>query len=132
MKLNELTIVEAAKGLRDGVFSSEQLTMACLERIDERNSELNAFISVREKEALLEAKNADKRFKDKKPLSILDGIPMALKDNMNLQGGITTAGSKILENYTAAYDATVVKKLKEAGAVILGKTNMDEFAMGSS
>lgn len=132
MELNELSIVEAAKGLREKKFTSVELTRACLNRIEEKNPELNAFILVREKEALAEAKAAGERFKNKKPLSILDGIPMALKDNMTLQGVMATAGSKILENYVAAYDATVVRKLKAAGAVILGKTNMDEFAMGSS
>ncbi len=132
MKLNELTIVEAAKGLREKEFSSADLTRACLNRIEERNPELNAFISVRGVEALAEAKAADERFSKNAPLSILDGIPMALKDNMVVQGEITTAGSKILNNYIGAYDGTVVKKLKAAGAVIVGKANMDEFAMGSS
>src|SRR3989344_8686481 len=132
MKLNELTIAEAAKGLREKQFSSVDLTRACLERIRERNAELNAFILVREQAALALALAADERFKKSTPLSILDGIPMALKDNMMIQGEVATAGSKILNNYVCAYDGTVVKKLKAAGAVILGKTNMDEFAMGSS
>ncbi len=126
--LNELTIIKAHEGLKKKKFSSVELTRACLESA-KRQKNLNAFITVMEKEALDSAKAIDKSGKFNNPLS---GVPVAIKDNMNIFGVRTTAGSKILENYIAPYDATVVKKLKECGAVFLGKANMDEFACGAS
>ncbi|KKP67301.1 MAG: Glutamyl-tRNA(Gln) amidotransferase subunit A [Candidatus Moranbacteria bacterium GW2011_GWE2_35_164] len=91
-----------------------------------------AYLTLHKEEALAEAQRIDDKIKKGEEIDLLSGIPMALKDNMCVQGGRTTAASKILDNYIAPYDATVVKKLKKQGAVILGKTNMDEFAMGSS
>ena len=126
--LNELTIIKAYEGLKKKKFSSVELTRACLDAIKKQKN-LNAFITVMEKEALDSAKAIDKSGKFNNPLS---GVPVAIKDNMNIFGVRTTAGSKILENYIAPYDATVVKKLKECGAVFLGKANMDEFACGAS
>lgn len=130
--LKNLTIKTASELLEKKETSSLELTKYFLENIKKTNKELNSFISVFEIEALEQAKNADKRIKEGKKLGALDGIPMSLKDNISLSGFITTAGSKMLENYVAPYDATVTKKIKNAGAVILGKNNMDEFAMGSS
>lgn len=130
--LNNLTIKTASKLLETKKVSSLELTKFYLNNIKKNNKNLNSFISVLESEALDSAKHADKRILAGKKLGVLDGIPMSLKDNMSLAGSITTAGSKMLENYKAPYDATVTKKLKEAGVVILGKNNMDEFAMGSS
>lgn len=135
MDLNKLTISQAAKLLEEKKISSFQLTKACLEEIKKGNKEINPFITVCEKEALEQAKESDKRrssnlqFTNHSPL---DGIPIAIKDNICTKGTRTTAGSKILENFIPPYDATVVGNLKKAGAVILGKTNCDEFAMGSS
>lgn len=130
--LNTLTIKEAHKGLKSKKFSSVELTKACLNQIKNLDKKINAFITLTEDLALEQAKKVDKKIKSGGKLGGLEGIPTALKDNMLLKDVKCTAGSKILENYVAAYDGTVVKKLKEAGAVILGKTNMDEFAMGSS
>jgi aspartyl-tRNA(Asn)/glutamyl-tRNA(Gln) amidotransferase subunit A len=130
--LNQLTIKEASEKLKNGEITSVELTEACLKVIDEKNSDINAFITVTRVEAMESAKASDERRKDGGILSEIDGVPIAVKDNMCTEGVKTTAGSKILENFIAPYDANVIAKLKNAGAVILGKTNLDEFAMGSS
>ena len=132
MRLNQLTIKGASEKLKNGEITSIDLTRACLEHAGNFNPEINAFISFLEKEAMEAAEESDNRRKNGQVLFEIDGIPIALKDNMAMAGTVTTAGSKILENFKSPYDATVVKKLKDAGAVIIGKTNMDEFAMGSS
>lgn len=130
MKLNELSIKEAKDGLKRKDFSSVELTKACLEQID-KNKDLNAFITVTEKEALEQARKADELIKNNQDLPLL-GIPIALKDLFSTKGIKTTAGSNVLKDYIPAFDATVVKKLKDAGAVIIGKTNLDAWAHGSS
>jgi aspartyl-tRNA(Asn)/glutamyl-tRNA(Gln) amidotransferase subunit A len=130
--LNTLTIKEAHEGLVKKQFTCTELTLACLHQIRKTNKELNAFLTVTEELALEQAQKVDGKIAKGEEIGILEGIPMALKDNIMLEGVKCTAGSKILENYIASYDATVVKKLKNLGAVIVGKTNMDEFAMGSS
>jgi aspartyl-tRNA(Asn)/glutamyl-tRNA(Gln) amidotransferase subunit A len=129
MDLTTLTIKQAHEGLKKGDFTSVDLTKAYLEKI--KKSDLNAFLSVAENLALTQAKEADTKIKSGE-FGILCGIPFAVKDAILVEGEKCTAGSKILENYVAPYDATVIKKLKEEGAVILGKTNLDEFAMGGS
>jgi len=131
MQLNECTITQARLGLDNKEFTSVELTQACLNVIKQKNKELNAVLTVCEEEALAEAKAADKRIK-KGEAGTLTGIPYLAKDNYLTKGVRTTAASKILENYIAPYDATVIKRLREAGAVLLGKTNLDEFAHGSS
>ncbi len=125
-------IKELHKKLVEKKISSEELTKQYLGRIKKRNSEINGFLSVREKEALETAKKVDKKIADGEEIGLLEGIPYAVKDNFCVAGGITTAGSKLLEKYKAPYDNFVIGKLKKAGAVLLGKTNMDEFAMGTS
>ncbi|MDD3032385.1 MAG: Asp-tRNA(Asn)/Glu-tRNA(Gln) amidotransferase subunit GatA [Candidatus Pacebacteria bacterium] len=125
------TIKEIREDLDSKKYSSEELTKDYLKRIKNEDGEIHAFLDVFEKEALLEAKDADERIK-KGEVSILTGIPCAIKDNILIKGKKCTAGSKMLENYIASYDASVVLKLKKQGVVFLGKTNMDEFAMGSS
>ena len=131
MRLNELTIKQAYEGLTKGEFTAVELAKACLAEIKKRNQELNAVLTVCEEEALAEAKAADKRIKAGTAKE-LTGIPYLAKDNYLTKGVRTTAASKILANYIAPYDATVIKKLRQAGAVLLGKTNLDEFAHGSS
>ena len=134
MKLNELTIKQAQKGLKNGDFTSVELTKACLNNILAKNSGkdgINAVLTVCEKEALEQAKKADERIK-KGEISELTGIPYLAKDNYLTKGIKTTAASKILENYIAPFSATVIKRFDEQGAVLLGKTNLDEFAHGSS
>jgi aspartyl-tRNA(Asn)/glutamyl-tRNA(Gln) amidotransferase subunit A len=124
------TIAELAKGLRSGEFSSVELTKAFLDRIKQHDS-LNAYITVTEDLALQEAKAADERLA-KGAAELLTGIPVAQKDIFCTEGVKTTCGSKMLDNFIAPYNATVVEKFNNAGAVMLGKLNMDEFAMGSS
>jgi aspartyl-tRNA(Asn)/glutamyl-tRNA(Gln) amidotransferase subunit A len=127
--LTKLTIKQANEGLKKGEFTSVDLTKAFLDKI--RKSDINSFLSVTEDLAISQANEADKKIKTGN-FGLLCGIPCAIKDAILVEGEKCTAGSKILENYVAPYDATVIKKLKEQGVVILGKTNTDEFTMGSS
>ena len=129
--VNELTIKQASDKLAKGEITSVELTEACLARIAETDNSINALLTICEQEALEAAKQADKRIAKGERGELL-GIPYVAKDNILTKGIRTTAASKILENYIAPYDATIIKKLKEAGAVLLGKANLDEFAHGSS
>lgn len=131
MNLNELNIAEARAKLDSGEITAVELTVACLAQIEKYNGEYNALLTVCREEALAEAVVADKRIKSGETGDLL-GIPYVAKDNYLTKGVRTTAASKILENYKAPYDATIIKKLREVGAVLLGKTNMDEFAHGAS
>ncbi|MCF7833664.1 MAG: Asp-tRNA(Asn)/Glu-tRNA(Gln) amidotransferase subunit GatA [Candidatus Pacebacteria bacterium] len=128
--IKNLTIKKAGEMLRSGEVTSVEIVKECLKNIEEKNKELNIFLEVFD-DALDQAKKADEMMKNGKG-GELCGIPIALKDNILITGKKNSSGSKILENYVASYDANVVKKLKEAGAVLIGRTNMDEFAMGSS
>lgn len=129
---NELSLLGAARALRTHELTVRELWDACAKAAKEKNPELHAYLEIFEAdEAAIEA--AQKRIDtegEKAPL--LCGIPVATKDNILIEGHIASAASKMLENYRATYDATVVKKLKEAGALFLGRTNMDEFALGGS
>lgn len=129
--LNKLTIKEASEKLRAGEITSVELTRACLDRIVNIDKKIKACVSVFEKEALRDAQEADRRRKEGDDHDLL-GIPYLAKDNIMVCGTRTTASSKMLEDYVAPFDATIIKKLKEAGAVLLGKTNLDEFAHGAS
>lgn len=129
--LNQLTIEQAHKGLIKKEFSSKELTMACLDRIKKVDGKIKAFLTITEDLALKRAEEADKVIKNGEA-DFLTGIPLAIKDNILVKNEKCTAASKILENYVATYDATVIEKLKERKAVFLGKTNLDEFSMGSS
>ncbi|MFA6305762.1 MAG: Asp-tRNA(Asn)/Glu-tRNA(Gln) amidotransferase subunit GatA [Candidatus Gracilibacteria bacterium] len=130
--LNKLTISEAAKGLREGKFLCEDLMKDCLAGVKARNMEINAFVFVDEKMALSEAKAMDKRRKKGEDLGPLMGVPCAMKDIFNTRGVKTTCCSPMLKDFVPPYDATVVKRLRDAGMVMVGKTNMDEFACGAS
>ncbi|MFZ3058021.1 MAG: Asp-tRNA(Asn)/Glu-tRNA(Gln) amidotransferase subunit GatA [Minisyncoccales bacterium] len=129
--LTKLNIVEASAGLKNGDFTSVELTKAFLDKIKEKDKEVKAYITVTPETAMEQAKKADEMIKNKEIYS-LTGIPCAIKDNILIKGVKCTAGSKFLENYVATYNATVIEKLEKMGAVFLGKTNLDEFAMGSS
>ncbi len=131
MQLNQLTIKEAIEKLDSKEITSIELTRACLARIKEVDDKIKACLTVCEESALAEAKIADAKRKAGEGGSLL-GIPYLVKDIILTKDIKTTAASKILENYIAPYDATVIEKLKKAGAVILGKTNLDEFAHGAS
>ncbi len=127
----ELTIKKFHEYLENGELSSREILTFYLENIKQHDGEIHAFLTIFD-DAFEQAETVDKKIKERQELPLLAGVPFAIKDNILIKGKKCTAGSKILENYTAAYDATVVKRLKEQGAVFLGKTNMDEFAMGSS
>ncbi len=131
MSLHSLTITEASAKLRAGEITSEQLTQAMLSRIAAYNPALNAYLTVTADLALEQARRADERIKNGSA-SPLTGIPLAIKDVICVKGIPATAGSRILEGYVPPYNATVIERLLSAGAIILGKTNTDEFAMGSS
>ncbi|HLF02014.1 MAG TPA: Asp-tRNA(Asn)/Glu-tRNA(Gln) amidotransferase subunit GatA [Anaerolineales bacterium] len=131
MELHTLTLAQAAAKLRSGETSSVALTEAMLARIEKHNPALNAFLHVSAESALKQAKQADARIKNG-TVSPLTGVPLAIKDVICVKGSPATAGSLILIGYRPPYNATVTEKLLAAGVVILGKTNTDEFAMGSS
>jgi len=128
--LSTLNISSAREGLKNKKFSSRDLTLASIEAIKNKDGELNAFLEVFE-DALAQADEADKKIAEGIDLPLL-GIPLALKDNILFAGHKVSASSKILEGFVAPTDSTAVARLKSAGAVILGRTNCDEFAMGSS
>ncbi len=131
MKFQDLTIQEMRQKLLAGELTSVELTRACLERIKATDSKLNAFITVCGDEALAAAEQADQQLAAGNS-ALLTGIPVAVKDIFNTLDVRTTCGSKILDSYVSPYDATAIAKLREQGAIIVGKLNMDEFAMGSS
>lgn len=135
--LAQLSLVQAASGLRSGAFSSTELTEACLERIQHLDDKVGAFLARTDDLALEGAAAADKRLgkwraEGGDPPSLICGIPTAIKDVLCLEGVPTTAGSRILEGFRPTYSATSVQRLLDAGIVVVGKTNTDEFAMGSS
>mgnify|MGYP001582779047 FL=1 len=125
-------ITDIVTSVSGGVRSAVDVAQEYLNRIAERDKELHAFLLVNPEHALAEAAAVDERVRKGEEQLPLAGVPIAIKDNMCIAGTVTTAGSKMLANHIAAYDAFVVKKLRAAGAVLIGKTNMDEFAMGSS
>jgi aspartyl-tRNA(Asn)/glutamyl-tRNA(Gln) amidotransferase subunit A len=130
INLATLTIKKAHEDMKAGAYSAVELTQAYLDEISKKNSDINAYLEVF-KDALDQAKKADERFKDG-TVTLLTGIPFAIKDNILIKGRIASSASKILEKYHATYDATVISKLKKEGVVFIGRTNMDEFAMGGS
>jgi len=131
MNLYELTIHEASDFLRKGEISSKELTGSVLDRIDSVEGKVGAYITIAAESAMKQAGYADSEI-SKGNITPLTGVPLSIKDLICTKGLRTTCASRILDNFVPPYDASVIKKLKKAGAVIVGKTNMDEFAMGSS
>ncbi len=136
MSLPPDTVLKTIRGLSDGLrkreFTSVELTNGYLEQIERLDSKLRAYITVTADDALARAKEADERLKRGVDVTPLTGVPISIKDIFCTKGVKTTCASKILSNFVPPFDSTVVRKLKHAGAVLLGKNNMDEFAMGSS
>ena len=127
-----MTIKELHEALKNKKVSAREVVISYLDKIKEKNGELNVYLEVFENDALKQAKEIDERIASGETPGELWGVPLAIKDNILIRGKIASAASKILGNYVASYDACVVEKLKKAGAIFLGRTNMDEFAMGSS
>jgi aspartyl-tRNA(Asn)/glutamyl-tRNA(Gln) amidotransferase subunit A len=125
------TVAEIGRGLRAREFSSVEITRHFLSRVDHANASLNAFVTVTPERAMADARRADERIA-RGEAGPLTGVPLAHKDIFCTDGVLTTCGSRMLSNFVAPYDATVVERLSAAGMVLVGKTNMDEFAMGSS
>lgn len=131
-KLEGLTVKKLHDGLRAKKFSAAEITEFYFARIQDGDKKIGAYLSLNKENALHEAKAVDEALARGKKLDVLAGAPLAIKDNILVEGLPATAGSRILANYHAAYDAGAIKKLKSKHAVFLGKTNLDEFAMGSS
>ena len=132
MDLTRLTIKKIHEGLKVKEFSALELTAAFFDKIKKDDPKIHAYLNLTEELARKQAKETDEKISAGATLGILAGVPGAIKDNILVEGEKCTAGSKILENFIAPYDAGVIKKLKKQGAVLLGKANLDEFAMGSS
>jgi aspartyl-tRNA(Asn)/glutamyl-tRNA(Gln) amidotransferase subunit A len=132
MELCDKSATELGALLKRREITSRAITESVLARMDQQEPAVNAYVTQTRELARQQADAADARWQQGKPLSPIDGIPVSLKDNLCTQGIRTTCGSKILENYIPPYDATAVAKIKHAGAVLIGKTNLDEFGMGSS
>jgi aspartyl-tRNA(Asn)/glutamyl-tRNA(Gln) amidotransferase subunit A len=132
MELHELTSHELHKLLIDKKTSSLEITKNIYERIEKLDKNINSYITLNKESALQEAEKVDKKISKGEKIGALSGIPIAIKDIISTGNIKTTCGSKILSNYIPIYDATVIEKFKKANVIILGKTNMDEFAMGSS
>lgn len=131
-KIYELSAVELHKSFLEGKYTAVEIVESFFKRLEKTEEKVQSFVSIRREKVLEEAKRLDEKKQEGKKLGSLAGVVVAIKDNMVSEGDRSTSASKILANYEGIYDATVVKKLKEADALILGSTNMDEFAMGAT
>ncbi len=132
MALNMQTVREAHEGLTKKEFSCNELVQECFDQIDRVDETIHAFLAYTREQAFARATAVDEKIAKGHTIGHLEGVPLAIKDNILISGVQATAGSKILGNYIASYNATVIEKLEKEGAIFLGKTNLDEFAMGSS
>ena len=131
-KLENTTIHAASEALERGEFTSQELCAAYIERVKKVDRKIHAFLSLSENDIMASAESSDSRRREKKHYGPYDGIPVGIKDNINVKGQTCTCASKIIEGMVSPYNATVVEKLKRNGLILFGRTNMDEFAMGSS
>lgn len=132
MDITNLSAVDLSVAIKKGKITSTELVRSVLQRIEQTDSKLNAYITINKEQALKKAAEVDKLIKSGKDLGALAGVPIAIKDNICTKDIKTTCASKILSDFVPFYDATVIEKLEASGAIILGKTNLDEFAMGST
>ena len=132
MDIRKYTALDIGNKIRNKEISSPEVTKEYLKAIRELDKDINSYISVDEKSAIRDAEAVQERIDEGEFISPLAGVPLAVKDNICIEDGTTTSASKMLENFKPPYNATVIDKMKEYGAVILGKTNLDEFAMGGS
>ena len=132
MSLYDLTLSEVAGKIRNKEVTIKEVLDDIYSRIEDIEPKVDAYITLTKDLAYRRAEELQKRLNNGEDIGVLGGVPIAIKDNICTNGVKTTCASRMLENFTPIYDATVVKKLEEAGAIIVGKTNMDEFAMGSS
>ena len=130
--MHRKTAFEIHESFMKGEFTAQEIVQYFLNRIDKHDKDVGSYLKVYHKKALEKAKALDQKKADGKPLGKMAGVPVGIKDNIHIKGEITTCASKILENYTAPFDATVVKLLEEEDAILMGKTNLDEFAMGGA
>lgn len=128
----ELTALELGRAIKEGKTTSEEAVKAYIEAIKTEDQKYNSYVTVCEKEALIRASEVDKKISSGELTSDFAGVPVAIKDNICTKGILTTCASKMLYNFVPPYDATVIRKLEDEGMVVIGKTNMDEFAMGST
>lgn len=132
MDLYSLTLTEVAKKIKNNEVTIKEVLDDIYSRIDEVEPKVDAYITLTREKAYERAEKLQQKLDNSEDIGVLGGVPIAIKDNICTNGVKTTCASKMLENHTPIYDATVIKKLEEAGAIVIGKTNMDEFAMGSS
>lgn len=132
LEITNLEALQIARAVIQKEISAREVAQAFVDRSLAHNPKLNAYLELKNEEALLAAETVDVKIKRGEPVGVLAGVPIAIKDNICVDGWKITCASKILEGHVAAYDATVIKKLKSADALFLGRTNLDEFAMGSS
>lgn len=132
MDIISLSAIELKEKLKNKEISAREIVTAHLDRIKEKEAEINAFITITEEEALKAADKIDEKIKNGEELGLLAGLPVAIKDNISTKGIRTTCASKMLENYIPPFDATVINRIIKEDGIVIGKTNMDEFAMGSS
>ena len=132
MDLYSLTLTDIAKKIKNKEVTIKEVLDSVYSRIDEKEPEVDAYLALTRESAYKKAEELQTKLDNGEDIGVLGGVPIAIKDNICIKGVKTTCGSRMLENYEPIYDATVIEKLEEAGAIVLGKTNMDEFAMGSS
>lgn len=132
MKIEQMDISQIRDGIKDGSFTAVEVITSLFERIKTIDPKVKSYLRLCEKEALDKAKIVDKKIANNEPVGALAGVPIAIKDNICIDGITTTCASKMLEDFVPPYNATVIEKLLKEDAIIVGKTNMDEFAMGSS